>query len=280
MVVQFRFAETGPRADDVIRSAKHVSDKEMMSNRSAANAAGIPVDLGMSDAKLGSIFRGLLGKLAKSQAVTVVPQDGSHPVSDAVQAAARSGKISRQTAAHIKSGRASLGQSVSMRLRLGGFEARITSNPEPSDLTDTRAADDHIGDALDQAILAAETRGLVAAKSLLDSEEMLSTVEVAERVGISRQAVAKRRDSGTILALKAGPKSLKYPDWQILPTGEVVPGIEEILRRLDGDTWTAYRFLKETAPDGTDRPLYDLLREGDVGTVLAHIEGALGGAGT
>ncbi|MEO1140145.1 MAG: hypothetical protein AAFW87_11885 [Pseudomonadota bacterium] len=280
MVVQFRFDEAGLRVDDGMRSTKHVSDKEMMSDRLAVNAASVPVDLGMSDAKLGSIFRGLLAKLAKSQAVTVVPQEGSLPVSDDVQAAAHAGKISRQMAAHIKSGRRSPGQSVSVRLRMAGFEARITSQPEPSDLTDASIADDFTGDALDQAVLAAEARGQVAAKLHLDSEEMLVTADVAARVGISRQAVAKRRDSGTILALKAGPKALKYPDWQILPTGEVVPGIEDVLRRLEGDAWTAYRLLKETAPDGSDRPLYELLRDGDTETVLAHIDGILGGAGT
>ena len=255
-------------------------DKELMPNRAAASAASVPVNLGMSDATLGAIFRDLLGKLAKSQTVTVVPQEGHQPVSDALEAAARSGQISRNTAAHIRNGHSSIGPSISTRLRLGGFEARITSQLDPGDLTDSTAADALIGDELDQAIRAAEARGTAAAKSILDYAEMLSTAEIAERVGISRQAVAKRRDAGTVLALKAGPKALKYPDWQILPTGEVAPGIEDVLLRLEGDVWTAYRLLKETAPDVTDRPLYELLRAGDVETVLAYIDGVLGGAGT
>jgi transcriptional regulator with XRE-family HTH domain len=255
-------------------------DKELMQHRSAASDASVPLDLGMSDATLGAIFRDLLGKLAKSQTVTVVPKDGHQPVSDALEEAARSGTISRSMASHIKNGRRPLGPSVSMRLRIGGFEARITSQHEPDHTTENDAPNAPFGDELEQAIRAAEARGTEVAKSIFDDAEMLSTAEIAEHIGISRQAVAKRRDAGTILALKAGPKALKYPAWQILPTGEVAPRIEDVLRRLEGDVWTAYRLLKEIAPDGTGRPLFELLRAGDVETVLAHIDGVLEGAST
>ena len=81
-------------------------------------------------------------------------------------------------------------------------------------------------------------------------------------------------------ALKAGPNALRYPHWQILSTGEVVAGIEDVLRRFDGDAWAAYRLLKEMVPDGSDRHFYELLRDGDTATVLAHIDGNLEGAVT
>ena len=135
-------------------------------------------------------------------------------------------------------------------------------------------------DDLDRAILAAEERGKAVVSTLAASEEMLSTAEVAERIEISRQAVGKRRNNGQILALKAGPNALRYPHWQILSTGEVVAGIEDVLRRFDGDAWAAYRLLKEMVPDGSDRHFYELLRDGDTATVLAHIDGNLEGAVT
>lgn len=248
--------------------------KKLTNDHSTAEAASVAVDLGMSDAKLGSILRALLGKLAGTQVVTVVPEKDSQPAVEAVKAAVRAGEISQQRAQRFINGLSPLGADVSSQLQIGNFEAKIRPLAE-IDSSEALPLDD-----LDRAIAAAEERGKVAVAAMADTEEMLSTAEIAERIEISRQAVAKRRDYGQILALKAGPKSLRYPDWQILPTGQVVEGIQEILQRLDGDGWAAYRMLKEIAPDGSDRPLYELLRDGDTETVLAHIDGILGGAGT
>lgn len=289
-----------------------MAPKKDSSNPTPQSAAGVSVDLGMTDAALGATIRGILGKLAATEVVTVVPERGhkSGKHRRGVKTFGAKGQMLDVTKADVQGaphprnlqlgdlvvhgpkmakkqgkprgvkGPTHSTDGVKITEPVSHFRVAVKQMQQAGEVLSALQPADSGNDVLDRAILAAEKRGSTAAAALLASDEMLSTTEVAKRVGISRQAVAKRRDSGTILALKAGPKSLKYPDWQILPTGEVVPGIEEVLRRLDGDTWTAYRFLKEIAPDGTDRPLYGLLREGDVDTVLAHIEGVLGGAGS
>lgn len=270
-----------------------MAPKKDSSSSAAQSAASVSVDLGMTDAALGATIRGILGKLAATEVVTVVPERGrnSGVHRRGVKTFDPKGKMQGVTMADIQAAsdpqNLELAEHVLHAPKLvkrhrtkGHFTVSVRDSVEVNIDLDTPKEAIGAGDELDRAILAADKRGQAIAKAHVDSDEFFTTAEVATRIGISRQAVAKRRDSGTILALKAGPKALKYPEWQILPTGQVAPGIEDVLARVDGDAWTAYRFLTEVAPDGTDRPLYQLLREGDIDTVLAHIDGVLGGAST
>ena len=242
-----------------------MSSKKLATEQTTSDVYCISVDLDMSNAKLGATLRGLLDKLKPTEVVTVVPEPGT-----------QSGK--HRHGVMYRHQNISMTDIYDFPLDLKNLSSRnkvdavIELDGQKEDMSD--------GNELDRAILAAEERGKAAVSTLVDSEEMLSTAEVAKRIEISRQAVGKRRNNGQILALKAGPKSLKYPHWQILPTGELVAGIEDVLRRFDGDAWAAYRLLKEMVPDGSARPFYELLRDGDTATVLAHIDGNLGGAVT
>lgn len=252
------------------------------------------VDLNVSDAVLGATLRGILENLGEGEVAAVGPdltytgnKKGAYrsksgpfgPIDPAkikqrladmmnIEVRSDNGKIF-----FVKAGsRGATRRRGKQRLKLVKLvevQDRSTTVQQPSD-----------ADPLDVAVAQAEARGAYVATRLLSSDEMVTATELTDLIGISRQAIGKRRTAGQLLALKGGPKALKYPRWQILPTGEVIPGIKEVLQRVDGDTWTAYRLLKEIAPDGTDRPLYELLRSGDVETVLAHIDGVLGGAGT
>ncbi|WP_282053266.1 hypothetical protein [Phaeobacter inhibens] len=264
-----------------------MSDKKASNSHSSPDGAHISVDLDMSDAALGATLRGVLGNLSATEFVTLSPDAGRETVKRMRQMEAvrrhRRKKATNKTVAAPTEGvvaSAIAKQREKAFEKLRHYTVSVMDFIEAGAETLASTADVPSGDPLDQAIQAADARGRISAMSLLENDEMLTTADIVERVGISRQAVAKRRDNGTILALKAGPKALKYPDWQILPTGQVAPGIEDVLALVDGDAWTAYRFLIEAAPDGTDRPLYQLLREGDIDTVLAHIDGVLGGAGT
>lgn len=270
-------------ADVGLQKAEQMSFKKASADQAAQDGTRVSVDLEMSDAKLGATLRGLLGKLEGNTVVAVVPERGRGK-----------GKRKRGVAYKgIKAGHGPVTMAVveasasdSRNLKLDDLVVSIDTPVKSRSKHQKRFTEAYSvspsqkGDDLDHAILAAEKRGQVAAASIVDSDDMLSTAEVAERIGISRQAVTKRRNNGQILSLKAGPKALKYPDWQILPTGEVVSGIEDVLARFDGDTWTAFRTLKEIAPDGSGRPLHALLRDGDVAFVLAYIDGILGGAVT
>ena len=242
-----------------------MSSKKLAAELAAPGAHAISVDLDMSNAKLGATLRRLLGKLKPTEVITVVPERSD-----------QSGK--RWQGVMYRHKNIPMTEIYAYPPDLKNLSIRnmvdvvIDSDGQKED---TSGRDD-----LDRAILAAEERGKAVVSTLAASEEMLSTAEVAERIEISRQAVGKRRNNGQILALKAGPNALRYPHWQILSTGEVVAGIEDVLRRFDGDAWAAYRLLKEMVPDGSDRHFYELLRDGDTATVLAHIDGNLEGAVT
>lgn len=75
---------------------------------------------------------------------------------------------------------------------------------------------------------------------------MLTSQEVAELLGISRQAVDKRRRGGGLLAVRQG-SDWRYPRCQF-DRHEVVAGLPELLAALDQpDPWVALDFL--LAPD-------------------------------
>lgn len=121
-----------------------------------------------------------------------------------------------------------------------------------------------VGDPLGKARL----RGAVAQRELLSGDGgALSSVEVATLLGVSRQAVDKRRKAGQLFAVEL-PRGYCYPAWQLTGTG-VLPGIAEVLAALRHlDPWAQARFfVSGNARLGGKRPL-DRLRRGDLDAVL------------
>ena len=114
----------------------------------------------------------------------------------------------------------------------------------------------------------ARLRDLAVRDTIVHSEGGVLTVdEVARQLGITRQAVDKRRRSGRILALPIGQHRYAYPAWQFCSTG-MLDGFEDVLAEFSlPDPWTrAAFFLSEnTLLDGS-RPL-DELRRGNVQAV-------------
>src|SRR5688572_10117390 len=84
----------------------------------------------------------------------------------------------------------------------------------------------------------ARLRGLEARARLVAAEGgILTTERVAALLGLSRQAVDKRRRAGRLLALVTGRRGYLYPAWQFGREGPL-PGQEEILGAFDGaDPW-------------------------------------------
>jgi len=104
----------------------------------------------------------------------------------------------------------------------------------------------------------------------LDAEGGAWTVDqVASHLGLSRQAVDKRRKAGKLLALTVGRRGYLYPLWQFARRG-VLPGWEIILRELAAhDPWAQVIFMLSPSDRlGDQRPL-DALRHGGVDEVKA-----------
>jgi hypothetical protein len=116
----------------------------------------------------------------------------------------------------------------------------------------------------------ARLRGIVAQEEIV--AETLGVTEVAKLLGITRQAVDKRRIEGKLLALEPPKRGNRYPVWQFERHG-TIDGLEEVLAALKAhDAWTQARFMTS----GNDRlggktPIARL-KAGDVASVLRAAE--------
>jgi hypothetical protein len=122
-----------------------------------------------------------------------------------------------------------------------------------------------VGDPLAKARL----RGALAQRELVAADGgALSGAEIATLLGVSRQAVDKRRKAGQLLAVELPRRGYLYPAWQVTDAG-VLPGVVEVLAALrDHDPWAQARFFVTGSTRlGGKRPL-DRLRRGDVEAVL------------
>jgi hypothetical protein len=93
-------------------------------------------------------------------------------------------------------------------------------------------------------LASAKLRGLMAKQQLLEaSGGCLSSPQAAEMLGISRQAVDKRRRSGKIIGLPTGKNRFVYPAWQFT-TGDTLSGLETSLQHLSvQDPWMQTAFM-------------------------------------
>jgi hypothetical protein len=100
----------------------------------------------------------------------------------------------------------------------------------------------------DDPFLAAKLRGVELRRQMLKSAGGTLTAEnVAELLGISRQAIDKRRSSNSLLALTQGKRGYSYPSFQF-QEGKTVPGLEEVLGELSSlDSWMQLNFF--TSPN-------------------------------
>jgi hypothetical protein len=83
--------------------------------------------------------------------------------------------------------------------------------------------------------------------------------------GASRQALADRRERGTLLALKTTDGVLVYPAFQFDEAHRVVPGLAEVLRHfqdVDVDEWTVAGWLVSSSEALDGCTVVDWLRQG------------------
>lgn len=100
----------------------------------------------------------------------------------------------------------------------------------------------------DDPLLAAKIRGLKRKKQMLESSGgALASERVAEVLGISRQAVDKRRSSNQLLALTQGKRGYSYPSFQF-HDGKTITGLEQVLAQMKTvDPWMQMVFF--TSPN-------------------------------
>jgi hypothetical protein len=96
----------------------------------------------------------------------------------------------------------------------------------------------------DDPLVAAKLRGLQLRQQMLEtSGGTLTSQQVAQVLGISRQAVDKRRSSNQLLALTQGRRGYRYPSFQF-DEGKTLNGFEEVLGELKAlDPWMQLNFF-------------------------------------
>jgi hypothetical protein len=116
-------------------------------------------------------------------------------------------------------------------------------------------------------------RGIEARNQLLNENGGTLTAEdVAGVLGISRQAVEKRRSSGNLLGLTTGRHGYRYPTWQFTQSG-VIPGLEEVLRALAPyDPWMQAAFFLGSNPRLKGKSPLETLKAGQLSIVLKAAE--------
>ena len=125
-------------------------------------------------------------------------------------------------------------------------------------------------------------RGIEAERRLLDAHGGTLTAEQAgEFLGISRQAVEKRRKAHTLIALTTGRHGYRYPVWQFTKFGKALPGLEDVLKALaPHDAWMQAAFFVSQNPRLGDQTPIDMLKAGRLARVLeaAQVYGEHGAA--
>lgn len=122
----------------------------------------------------------------------------------------------------------------------------------------------------DDPLAAAKLRGLEARENLLRAEDGTVTAkEVSKILGISRQAVDKRRRAGQLIGLTRGKRGYAYPAWQFRD-GQTLPGLGKVLKALNRhDAWTQTFFMLSPHTDLHGVTPLAELRSGHVDVVVS-----------
>jgi hypothetical protein len=151
-----------------------------------------------------------------------------------------------------------------VRLNLTVERGKVVSVREAGPAT----ADERLAAAMDRA----DARGDVLIGKLFDDPEMLSSIGMARRLGITRETVNAMRHDGRLLGLEGARRGVRYPAWQLDSDGHLLKIMPALLNEL-GEAWAAFRFLLQHHPEldgaiGLDAAR-DPLREAEV-LRLAH----------
>jgi hypothetical protein len=122
--------------------------------------------------------------------------------------------------------------------------------------------------------IAAKLRGLKRKQQMLETAGgTLTSEQAAEVLGISRQAVDKRRAAIQLLALTLGRRGYSYPSFQF-EDGKPITGLEEVLAELkELDPWMQMVFFTSPNERLSDKTPLERLKKGLVSEVKAAATG-------
>lgn len=112
-------------------------------------------------------------------------------------------------------------------------------------------------------------RGIEAKQRFIEENGgALTSDQVAQIIGISRQAVEKRRNAGKLIALSTGRHGFLYPLWRFDESG-TLEGLQDVLAVLEPhDEWVRTIFFVGKNPHLGGRTPVEMLRAGKLKDVL------------
>jgi hypothetical protein len=131
--------------------------------------------------------------------------------------------------------------------------------------------------ALVRALDAAKARGDTFKQELLGDPDMLSTADMAERLGMSEEGVRLKRKRHEVLGLELAKRGIRYPAWQILENQQLLPMLPRLFGILGDSPWTIYRFLVQHHPELGGVRALDALKRGQTDGVIGAAENLAGG---
>ena len=137
-------------------------------------------------------------------------------------------------------------------------------------ILDALSASPTLGQSIsDDPFVAAKLRGLKRKQQMIEEAGgILTSEQVATLLGISRQAVDKRRGSNQLLALTQGKRGYSYPSFQF-EDGKVVQGLQDVLKELASlDPWMQLAFFTSPNERLDGKSPIRALRSGNVGDVV------------
>ena len=122
-------------------------------------------------------------------------------------------------------------------------------------------------------LIRAKLRGIEHRKRILEKlGGTLSAEQVSELIGISRQAVDRRRSQNQLVGLTQGKRGYAYPAFQF-EDGKTLDGLKEVLAALSGhDPWMQSIFFANGNDRLNGRTPLDALRQGKTEAVVRAAE--------
>jgi hypothetical protein len=122
-------------------------------------------------------------------------------------------------------------------------------------------------------LIRAKLRGIEHRKRILEKlGGTLSAEQVSELIGISRQAVDRRRSQNQLIGLTQGKRGYAYPAFQF-EDGKTLDGLKEVLAALSGhDPWMQSIFFANGNDRLNGRTPLDAIRQGKTEAVVRAAE--------
>lgn len=129
-------------------------------------------------------------------------------------------------------------------------------------------------DQFDTELAQALARGERRAVEILAAPDMLSAAAFARAIGVSREAVRRKRQRHEVLGLEGAKRGVRFPVWQVTSDGGLLPALPRLFDLLGGSPWTVYRFLLQHHPELEGATAIERLKAGEADKVLAAAENA------